>query len=1057
MMKRSATCVALLLSLCAVVLLSSGCDQGADGAKVKGLNRRIKDRDKKIDELKKANARLKTKIASLSAAMAPSPKPTTESSGENPAIAATRKLLETIKNARTMMIAMQTTRGKVPINSVVITTSNDEQLLITRRIAHKPRKITSGGIRRDVFTGAHMPHALANKHLSFKDFDVIGTDADLDLLVLRLPQNDLEIKAPRLSDETKLDRTRPVRHIGWPTPNGRMPKIAELETAFAYGTIKQLPAENDNKRLVITFAAPGGYKAGDPIFDERGLLVGIIREVRPQPKGAEVHCIPGSRLIEIVDRLMSVRRRVVANSFQLDAKIKALVLTRDGKLMAGISQTEDVIYFFNPTNGKLVRRVDTQPGPTDLAECNGKLFVTCRLGQSMMAIDLASVCESSKPSIKLLRLPVAQPTLIAAPVGGRGQSLYVLCGQPPLQVILDIEMMQWQATKNDEGIKCRSISLSKIGKKVAQLFARGKGISQMHLSATGDRMYLLPESGKPRSVVFNPRNIGEFVHVEILDGPKMRLSPYGGRVFAGERNYTRNLAATDSRVDGYPQAFHERLPYFVTMQSRGKKASINPRLLQNLDVDVLSIYATARNDKIATVALPPLKATWAKLAADGKVYLVNHRTGRCVVIRTDVKAMTAKAPNPFVNIPPSLLLVGQSFSFDPKLLRPKASADRFVALDMPKAMKLNKQTGKLTWTPTPADMGVSNITLRFKPAIGRETDLSFRIKVNAPKLSIATRGNKSLTRAITSPDGKKIYALDSVAGDVVEIDAVNMKILKRITVGAEPVDCDFRDDKLYVLCAGAKAISIVDIATGKVEKSIILRNATSPFAISVSEDDTIFIGHDSNSLLQINVDKPQKQKAVESRERTGVGYSPFEETFIRLASDMPGSYLAVMPTVGQYMLFSVQGGRLTLSQKLENFIATSNGLIDLFPKQATICFLDDQRRRWFVKNRVYELRGSASKVQSLKGELLIARAGSKFVYSLAAGQDRVAKSNAFTSTALTIFDVDTLKELTSWNLPDTLAYDVLEVKGGLILIGKNEISRIPIDLQSLLLTSHTIP
>ena len=314
-MKRSAMCVALALSLSAVVLLSSGCGQGTDEAKVKGLNRRIKDRDTKIAELKKEIARLETRNASLEASMAPVLEPTTKPSGEDPAIAVARRLLKTITDARTMMIAMRPIRGKTQINSVVIAASDGEQLLITRRAAHEPRKAANGGIRQDVFAGAFMPHVLASKHLSFEDFDVVGTEAELDLLVIRLPQNDREIKAPRLSDETKLDRTRPVRHIGWPTPNGREPKDAKLKTAFAYGTIKQLPAESDDKRLVITFTAPGGYNAGDPIFDERGLLVGIIEKIGPQPKGAEVRCIPGSRLIEIVDRLMSARRRVVADSF----------------------------------------------------------------------------------------------------------------------------------------------------------------------------------------------------------------------------------------------------------------------------------------------------------------------------------------------------------------------------------------------------------------------------------------------------------------------------------------------------------------------------------------------------------------------------------------------------------------------------------------------------------------------------------------------------------------------------------------------------------------------
>ena len=163
-----------------------------------------------------------------------------------------------------------------------------------------------------------------------------------------------------------------------------------------------------------------------------------------------------------------------------------------------------------------------------------------------------------------------------------------------------------------------------------------------------------------------------------------------------------------------------------------------------------------------------------------------------------------------------------------------------------------------------------------------------------------------------------------------------------------------------------------------------------------------------------------------------------------------------MPAIGRYTLYSVHGGRLTPNQEPKNFTA-SGGLIDRFREQTATSFLDSQRRRWFVRNRVYDLRGSASRVQSLKGELLIARADSKFVYSLTAGRQRTANSNTFASVVLTIFDADTLKELAGWDLPGTVAYDVLEVDGGLILVGKDEISRIPINLQSLLPTPTPVP
>ena len=120
-------------------------------------------------------------------------------------------------------------------------------------------------------------------------------------------------------------------------------------------------------------------------------------------------------------------------------------------------------------------------------------------------------------------------------------------------------------------------------------------------------------------------------------------APYVPISHPGE--YSAELVEQGRQIDGFMAAFHAELPYFTTLQSR-KRSTVHfhRRQLLDFDVDVLNVYATGAPAKIATIPLPPFRTTWARLTADGKLLLLNHRTGRCVVVQTDVQAMSAKSP-----------------------------------------------------------------------------------------------------------------------------------------------------------------------------------------------------------------------------------------------------------------------------------------------------------------------------------------------------------------------------------------------------------------------------
>src|SRR5262245_24947689 len=97
--------------------------------------------------------------------------------------------------------------------------------------------------------------------------------------------------------------------------------------------------------------------------------------------------------------------------------------------------------------------------------------------------------------------------------------------------------------------------------------------------------------------------------------------------------------------------------------------------------------------------------------------------------------------------------------------------------------------------------------------------------------------------AIT-PDDKKVYVTNMIAGTVSVIDAKTYKVLRVILVGTEPFSCALTPDgsKLYVANFSSDDVSVINTATDQVTKTIALPAGNNkPRAIAISTANKVYV------------------------------------------------------------------------------------------------------------------------------------------------------------------------------------------------------------------------
>jgi len=111
------------------------------------------------------------------------------------------------------------------------------------------------------------------------------------------------------------------------------------------------------------------------------------------------------------------------------------------------------------------------------------------------------------------------------------------------------------------------------------------------------------------------------------------------------------------------------------------------------------------------------------------------------------------------------------------------------------------------------------------------------------------------TWVLLSPDDTRIYVPCNGRGDVLEIDAESMEVLRRFPTGAGPYNLDITPDgqKLVVTLKGAQSVAIFDLETG--EETRIATSQPVTHGVAITPDGRFaFVSNESVGATRGTVD-----------------------------------------------------------------------------------------------------------------------------------------------------------------------------------------------------------
>ncbi len=103
-------------------------------------------------------------------------------------------------------------------------------------------------------------------------------------------------------------------------------------------------------------------------------------------------------------------------------------------------------------------------------------------------------------------------------------------------------------------------------------------------------------------------------------------------------------------------------------------------------------------------------------------------------------------------------------------------------------------------------------------------------------IDMSAEGVCKPTWVILSPDDERIYVPCNGRGDVLEIDAESLEVLRRFPTGSGPYNADITPDgsKLVVTLKGAQSVAIFDLATG--EETRVRTSQSVTHGVSITPD-----------------------------------------------------------------------------------------------------------------------------------------------------------------------------------------------------------------------------
>jgi 2-alkenal reductase len=134
------------------------------------------------------------------------------------------------------------------------------------------------------------PEAAASVYVEFRDGDrvpakVVGWDVFDDVGLLKVDPEDHELSPVPLGDSSKVVVGEPVAAIG--SPFGQMSSLAVGVVAATERSIESLTSRYNLLDAIQTDAPINRGNSGGPMFDARGLVIGINAQIRTESGNAE--------------------------------------------------------------------------------------------------------------------------------------------------------------------------------------------------------------------------------------------------------------------------------------------------------------------------------------------------------------------------------------------------------------------------------------------------------------------------------------------------------------------------------------------------------------------------------------------------------------------------------------------------------------------------------------------------------------------------------------------------------------------------------------------------
>ena len=252
-----------------------------------------------------------------------------------------------------------------------------------------------------------------------------------------------------------------------------------------------------------------------------------------------------------------------------------------------------------------------------------------------------------------------------------------------------------------------------------------------------------------------------------------------------------------------------RLAYLPIYGNSGVgKPGTDGRSIEIVDLDKQAI--------VASMDLGPVRPHWVKFGPDGMLYVSAELDNAVDVLDPHLRKKvgsipTEQAESHMVVISPD----GR------RAYTANVDAGTVSALDL-KARKLIKVI--------PVAETVQRISM------SRDGRWVFTSDQKRPRLAIIDTKSNEVTNWITlpaigygttpTPDGRWLLVSMQSANAVAVVDLAQMKVVRTVPVGADPVQILARHERAYVSCSGDGKVAVLNLADWKVEKQI----ATGPGA-----------------------------------------------------------------------------------------------------------------------------------------------------------------------------------------------------------------------------------